>query len=78
MNFGVNCRTSSRFDTFLLLIFTFDKTPETGGLKHEERKPRNDVPSDQPYGMIGSDPFRQSKEHQEDVKRIIDYCNEIK
>ena len=32
-----------------------------------------DVPSDQPYGMIGGDRFRRSKEHLEDVKRIIDF-----
>ena len=32
-----------------------------------------DVPSDQPYGMIGGDRFRRSEEHLEDVKKIIDF-----
>jgi len=32
-----------------------------------------DVPSDQPYGMLGGDRFRRSKEHLEDVKTIIDF-----
>jgi hypothetical protein len=32
-----------------------------------------DVPSDQPYGMIGGDRFRRSEEHVEDVKKIIDF-----
>ena len=32
-----------------------------------------DVPSDQPYGMLGGDRFRRSEEHLEDVKRIIDF-----
>jgi len=32
-----------------------------------------DVPSDQPYGMLGGDRFRRSKEHLEDVKKIIDF-----
>jgi hypothetical protein len=32
-----------------------------------------DVPSDRPYGMLGGDPFRASKEHLEDVKKIIDF-----
>jgi acetyl esterase/lipase len=32
-----------------------------------------DVPSDQPFGMIGGDRFRRSEEHVEDVKKIIDF-----
>jgi hypothetical protein len=32
-----------------------------------------DVPSDQPYGMIGGDRFRRSREHLDDVKTIIDF-----
>jgi hypothetical protein len=32
-----------------------------------------DVPSDQPYGMLGGDRFRTSKEHLEDVQKIIDF-----
>jgi hypothetical protein len=32
-----------------------------------------DVPSDRPYGMIGGDRFRISKEHLEDVKQIIEF-----
>jgi acetyl esterase/lipase len=35
-----------------------------------------DVPSDRPRGMTGTDPFRASKEHLEDVKRIIDFVSE--
>jgi hypothetical protein len=32
-----------------------------------------DVPSDQPYGMIGGDRFRRSKEPLDDVKTIINF-----
>ena len=32
-----------------------------------------DVPSDQPYGIIGGDRFRRSEEHVEDGKKVIDY-----
>ena len=32
-----------------------------------------DVPSDRPYGMLGGDRFRISKEHLEDVKEIIEF-----
>ncbi|HEV8342650.1 MAG TPA: hypothetical protein VGR30_09795 [Candidatus Binatia bacterium] len=35
-----------------------------------------DVPSDQPYGVTGTDPFRVSKEHLEDVKKIIDFVSQ--
>lgn len=35
-----------------------------------------DVPSDQPYGMIGGDRFRRSDEHLEDVKKIIDFVSQ--
>lgn len=35
-----------------------------------------DVPSDQPYGVTGGDPFRASKEHLEDVKKIIDFVSQ--
>jgi acetyl esterase/lipase len=35
-----------------------------------------DVPSDRPYGMIGGDRFRRSKEHTEDVKKIVEFVNE--
>lgn len=35
-----------------------------------------DVPSDQPYGMLGGDRFRSSKEHLEDVKIIIDFVSQ--
>ena len=35
-----------------------------------------DVPSDQPYGMLGGDRFRSSKEHLEDVKVIIDFVSQ--
>jgi pimeloyl-ACP methyl ester carboxylesterase len=32
-----------------------------------------DVPSDRPYGVTGTDPFRVSQEHLEDVKKVIDF-----
>jgi dienelactone hydrolase len=32
-----------------------------------------DVPSDRPFGMIGGDRFKSSKEHLEDLKSIIDF-----
>jgi hypothetical protein len=32
-----------------------------------------DVPSDQPYGMLGGDRFRSSNEHLEDVTKVIDF-----
>ena len=35
-----------------------------------------DVPSDRPYGMTGTDPFRVSKEHLEDVKKIIEFVSQ--
>jgi len=35
-----------------------------------------DVPSDQPYGMLGGDRFRASKEHLEDVTKIIDFVSQ--
>jgi acetyl esterase/lipase len=35
-----------------------------------------DVPSDRPFGMLGGDRFRSSKEHVEDVKTIIDFVSE--
>lgn len=35
-----------------------------------------DVPSDQPYGMWARDRFRTSKEHLEDVKKVIDFVNQ--
>jgi acetyl esterase/lipase len=35
-----------------------------------------DVPSDRPYGMTGTDPFRASGEHLSDVKKIIDFVSE--
>ena len=35
-----------------------------------------DVPSDQPYGMIGGDRFRSSIEHLEDVKKIIEFVSQ--
>ena len=34
-----------------------------------------DVPSDQPYGMLGGDRFRASKEHLEDVTKVIDFVS---
>lgn len=35
-----------------------------------------DVPSDQPYGFGPRDHFRTSKEHAEDVKKIIDFLSQ--
>lgn len=35
-----------------------------------------DVPSDRPYGVTGTDPFRVSKEHLEDVKKVIDFLSQ--
>jgi acetyl esterase/lipase len=35
-----------------------------------------DVPSDRPYGVTGTDPFRVSKEHLEDVKKVIDFVSQ--
>jgi len=35
-----------------------------------------DVPSDRPYGVTGTDPFRVSKEHLEDVKTVIDFLSQ--
>ena len=35
-----------------------------------------DVPSDRPYGMTGTDPFRASEEHLTDVKRVIDFVSQ--
>jgi len=34
-----------------------------------------DVPSDRPYGMWAGDRFRTSKEHLEDIRKIIDFIN---
>ncbi len=34
-----------------------------------------DVPSDQPYGMWAGDRFKTSKEHVDDIKKIIDFVN---
>jgi pimeloyl-ACP methyl ester carboxylesterase len=34
-----------------------------------------DVPSDRPYGVTGTDPFRVSQEHLEDVKKVIDFVS---
>jgi hypothetical protein len=35
-----------------------------------------DVPSDQPYGTWAGDRFRTSRDHLEDVKKIIDFINQ--
>jgi Serine aminopeptidase, S33 len=35
-----------------------------------------DVPSDRPFGMLGGDRFRSSKEHLEDLKEIIDFVSQ--
>jgi pimeloyl-ACP methyl ester carboxylesterase len=35
-----------------------------------------DVPSDRPYGTAGTDPFKVSKEHLEDVKKVIDFVSQ--
>jgi hypothetical protein len=35
-----------------------------------------DVPSDQPYGMLGGDRFRTSKKHLEDAKKVIDFVSQ--
>jgi pimeloyl-ACP methyl ester carboxylesterase len=34
-----------------------------------------DVPSDRPYGVAGTDPFRVSREHLEDVATVIDFVS---
>src|SRR5262245_17569974 len=35
-----------------------------------------DVPSDRPHGVTGTDPFRVSKEHLEDVKTVINFLSQ--